>query len=471
MAPWPKALHRFLRGRADVEVRDHADGTLVGAAAHVFRGNERRVVRVVNKNGTPLVLDKYGRLIRPLSAESEGGIDDLLEQCDRLLTVLRDEGGVPAFISYGTLLGAARSGKLIGHDNDVDLAYVSKHRHPVDVVRESYDMERLLTAKGWVARRGSGTRLNVRLPSRDGSLRFVDVFTAHWVDGVLYMPSDTGFEIPEDEILPLTTLELHGRPMPSPKNYELLLSLTYGDGWRVPDPSFKYDTPRWLERRLEGWFGALHPRRKEWDTFYATGSSRKLLAGPTKFARWVDQRYRSERTLVDLGTGTARDAKWFAVKKGRQVIGFDYSMSVLGRDLKLPRGAMLDRRPLNLADLRDVLALGHALSSRPEPVDLYGRFLLHALDDAGRANLLRLASMSLRRGGYLFLEFRTDQDRGRSHFFPRKNRTFVDPDDVVRGIQAAGGTIVERVEGTGLAPFQTEDPHVARIVASWSGTT
>ena len=329
MAPWPKALHRFLRGRADVEVRDHADGTLVGAAAHVFRGNERRVVRVVNKNGTPLVLDKYGRLIRPLSAESEGGIDDLLEQCDRLLTVLRDEGGVPAFISYGTLLGAARSGKLIGHDNDVDLAYVSKHRHPVDVVRESYDMERLLTAKGWVVRRGSGTRLNVRLPSRDGSLRFVDVFTAHWVDGVLYMPSDTGFEIPRGRILPLTTLELHGRPMPSPKNYELLLALTYGDGWRVPDPSFKYDTPRWLERRLERLVRRAPPASQGVghllrDRFFA-----QAAGGP-------DQVRPLGRPALPLRAHPGRPRHRHGTRRavvrgqeGRQVIGFDYSMSVL----------------------------------------------------------------------------------------------------------------------------------------------
>ena len=62
--------------------------------------------------------------------------------------MLRDKAGVPAFICYGTLLGAVRNGKLIGHDNDIDIAYVSEHPHPVDVVREGYRVERVLRDDG-----------------------------------------------------------------------------------------------------------------------------------------------------------------------------------------------------------------------------------------------------------------------------------------------------------------------------------
>ena len=35
-------------------------------------------------------------------------------------------------------------------------------------------------------------------------------------------------------------------------------------------------------------------------------------------------------------------------------------------------------------------------------------------------------------------------------------------------IEANGGRVVHREAGTGLAPFRTEDPHVCRIVATWS---
>ena len=42
--------------------------------------------------------------------------------------------------------------------------------------------------------------------------------------------------------------------------------------------------------------------------------------------------------------------------------------------------------------------------------------------------------------------------------------------DVVRQVQAAGGRVVRREEGLGLARFDTEDPHVCRLVVTWSDT-
>ena len=62
------------------------------------------------------------------------------------------------------------------------------------------------------------------------------------------------------------------------------------------------------------------------------------------------------------------------------------------------------------------------------PRDVYARFTMHALREEGQANLLRLASMSLRRDGKLFLEFRTPEDSDLSHVFNHK-RHYLSPDD------------------------------------------
>ncbi|WP_395656138.1 LicD family protein [Nocardioides sp.] len=465
VVPWPKALRRHLVGRAEVVLREHADQVVVATGRHVFRGAEDRRVEVTDSQGNHLILDKYGRLTRPLSAEDPDSVDAFLGQVDALLTTLREEAGLPSFICYGTLLGAVRNGRLIGHDNDVDVAYLSDQRYPVDVVREGFHVERVLREHGWHVRRGSGSRINVRIEHEDGSHRFVDVFAAHWVDDRLYMPQDTGFDIPPEQILPLTTVELHGRPFPAPADYEQLLALTYGPGWRVPDPSFKYETPLWLSRRLNGWFGGLRTNRKYWDAFYA-GSGRKLPTKPTTFARWVAEHYPSTRPLVDLGAGNLRDSRWF-VRNGRsEVLAVDYTGSAMRHGRK--PGKRLHRELVNLNDTRHVLSLGVRLSRHEPPVDLYGRFLLNTLDADGLANVVRLASMSLRSAGYLFLEFRTVQDAGRPKHFPNQKRVFLDPDDVAALIESARGRVVHRESGTGLAPFEDEDPHVCRIVAAWS---
>jgi SAM-dependent methyltransferase len=467
ISPWPKALRRHLRGSADVVVRHHVDGTTVATGSHVFGGDAARTVQITDKLGRPLVLDKYGRLTSPLSAEGEDEVDEFLDRIDELLEVLRERAGVPAFICYGTLLGAVRNGRLIGHDNDVDIAYVSEMATPVDVVREAFRVERILAAEGWTVRRGSGSRVNVRIRRADGSVRYVDVFTAHWVEGILYMPSDTGFRLPRETILPLTTVELHGHQMPAPADYERLLAATYGPGWRTPDPSFKYSTPRALSRRLNGWFGGLRTHRKVWDAFYAS-QGRKLPKAPTSFARWVAATYPSTRDLVDLGSGNGRDARWFARKQGRSVIAIDYSLGVMKRSAARSEGLHVRHEVLNLNDARHVLSLGARLSRTDEPVDLYGRFLLHALDKHGRENVLRLASLALRRGGYLFLEFRTHRDRWRRHTFPSNRREYLRPDEIVAQIESFGGHVVHREEGDGLARFRDEDPHVCRLVAVWS---
>ena len=467
VVPWPQTLRRHLLGRADVVVRDNLTAVEVAVGHRVFQGAANLQVDVTDKAGRPLILDKYGKLIRPLSSEGQTTIDELMDHVERLLQVMNATCGVPAFIAYGTLLGAVRNGRLIGHDNDVDLGYVSSHESPVDVVRESYRIERALAAAGWWVRRGSGTRLNVRVRLSDDTVRYIDIFTSHWVEGVFYMPQDTGFRIGREAILPLTTVELAGRRLPAPADSEGLLALTYGEGWRTPDPSFMYDTPRWLARRIGGWFGGLRSGRKQWDTFYA--AHRKLLPSRrSQFAAWVQGTYPAAHPVVDLGTGNGRDALWFA-RQGRAVTGIDYSAGVLGRSLRRASLQGLDVRfeVLNLNDTRQVMALGTRLSRAAEPVDLYARFLLHAMAEPGRDNLYRLASMSLRRGGRLFLEFRTTKDARRSHHFDSGYRYFLDPDEVVARITERGGTVLHRSSGTGLAPFEDEDPHVARIVAAW----
>lgn len=469
---WPATLRRMLRGTATVELVQHVTGQLMASTEAVFAGVTDREVSVTDDTGARLVVDKWGRLVRPLSGEGAAVIEELLDETERLLATIRESAGLPAFICYGTLLGAVRGGKLIGHDNDIDLAYASEATHPVDVNRECLRVERALRRAGWQVRRGSGVRLNVPVTLSDGSVRYIDVFSACWIEGVLYIPSDFGVEVARDVVLPLTTVELEGRQLPAPARSEDLLALTYGPTWDVPDPSFRFDSPPSLARHLNGWFGGVSPHRKHWDSFAQT-AQRAVPESPSPFARWVQEHHPGDGLLVDLGAGTARDSLWFA-ERGREVLALEYSPGATRRGL---RRAAQQERPghervraevANLYDLRAVLALGARLAREDQPVDLYARFLLHSLAPVGREHLIRLAAMSLRRGGRLFLEFRTKADRPLPRHFEHGARYFQEVKQVRTLIEEHGGQVLAQDRGRGLAPFGEEDPEVCRIVAGWS---
>ena len=96
-------------------------------------------IAVVNDRGLPLGLDKSLRLAQTFDTRSAEHVAPLLDSIEEVLAALK-QAGVDAFPAYGTLLGAVRSGELIGHDSDADLGYVSSHTHPVDVILEWNDV-------------------------------------------------------------------------------------------------------------------------------------------------------------------------------------------------------------------------------------------------------------------------------------------------------------------------------------------
>jgi SAM-dependent methyltransferase len=282
------------------------------------------------------------------------------------------------------------------------------------------------------------------------------------------LPEVASQDFRTEMVLPLGKVELHGRTITAPADPEALLEILYGPRWRVPDPSFKFEPPRWVWRRLDGWLRNNNGNHDHWWPFYFGQSQETVPAWPSPFAQWVHDRESQAAAIVDIGAGTGRDALWFA-RQGHDVLGLDYIPAATERAGKQAdaEGLPARFRTLNLYDVRQVLALGADLAHRDEPPVLYGRFLIHALQDAGRHNLWRIASMSLRRGGRFYLEFRTGLDAHAEHEFGEHFRRYLEPEAVIAEIEASGGRIEYHEAGHGLAVYKHEDPHVCRLVATW----
>ncbi|RYE77972.1 MAG: class I SAM-dependent methyltransferase, partial [Myxococcales bacterium] len=160
--PWPAGLAPYLQGRTRVRVRSSRSDSLLVDAEVAFDDSEGRV-RVTDRQGRPLMLNKVGTLGRAHATVDDAIRREALQHSRDLIDLLQD-AGVDAFLNYGALLGAVReNGRLISHDNDIDLVYLSRHDHPADVIAESWRLERVVRASGLGTIRMSGGDFKVRV--------------------------------------------------------------------------------------------------------------------------------------------------------------------------------------------------------------------------------------------------------------------------------------------------------------------
>jgi hypothetical protein len=464
---WPTPLRRFLDGTTELSLVDHVSGDELYRSDVALGSGEGRI-SVQDAQGNPLGLDKSNRLSRLFTSRSAEHLEPLLDSIGTVVAAL-DEAGVRPFLAYGTLLGAVRQGDFIGHDSDADLGYVSEHEHPVDASLESFRLQRRLTRMGFEVSRYSGLAFKVIVRESDGSPRGLDVFGGFVREGTLYLMGEVGRPFRREWLEPRTEVTLAGRAFPAPHEPERLLEAMYGPGWRVPDPAYKFETPRTVQRRLSGWFrGTRVGLDARWQRLHGRPSPRPA-GGPSDFVRWVREREPEVRTAIDVGCGTGRDVLFLA-RSGVSAHGLDY----FPRDFRAADRRATKKRLdatfdwMNLTELRSVLATGAAFSRAPGPRVVLARHVVEATDRHGRENLLRFSKMVTRGSGRLYLQLRATRRGGTgSADVPR-----LDLDRLRSQVVALGGGVVEDI---GLdaqeQPLGAQDvrpaPAIRRWVVTW----
>jgi LicD family len=469
---WPPALKARLDGVAHVTVVPHEGGEPLFAGDVRF-GTSSEPLDLVDDAGHPLSLDKGGRLQRTFDRMDDGAVRELIEASHQVLVDLVEKCGLDAYLSYGCLLGAVRDGKMIGHDSDVDLSWLSRHTHPFDILRESRAAERTMRDLGWHVVRMSAANFKVWVPLSTGKRAGVDVFGSFHIGDHFHITGSLRGRLDRSAIMPFGTITLEGVEFPAPNDVEAFLAFTYGPGWKVPDPAFHFEHPAEHTRMMSGWWRGSRTRLHHWQTFYSSAEVARVPRKRSAFAAWVAGRIDPGSRIIELGSGTGRDAFWFA-DQGFAVTGSDYcgaarkiAQATTGR--RKARGKKPVRfKPINLEAPYNLLTRGARLAHEPGVKHVYARLLVDALTPQGRPGLWRFASMVGRSGGHTFLEFRTDANAGEPTYFGPHARTRARPDEVAAEIEAYGGRILERVEGRDLAPLGAENPVVCRMEVSWT---
>jgi len=464
---WPAPLQRFLHGTTELSLVDHVSGTDL-YRAEVTLGTGAGRIRVQDRQGNPLGLDKSNRLSRLFTSRSAEHLEPLLDAIGTVVAAL-EEAGVRPFLAYGTLLGAVRQGGFIGHDSDADLGYVSECDHPFDASWESLRLQRRLTRMGFEVSRYSGLAFKVVIRESDGSPRGLDVFGGFLREGTLYLMGEVGRRFERAWLEPRSEVTLAGRTFPAPREPERLLEAMYGPGWRVPDPAYKFQTPRWVQRRLSGWFrGTRVGLDARWQRLHVSPTE-STPEEPSDFVRWVLEREPGVRSAVDVGCGTGRDALFLA-RRGVSAHGLDYFPRAFRAADRRATRKNLDATFawMNLTELRSVLVTGATLSRAPGPRVVLARHVVEATDRNGRENLFRLAKMVTRGSGRFYLQLRgTRRGATGSSDIPR-----LDLDRLRAQLAARGGRVVEelgldsqehRLAGQELRP----SPRIHRWVVTW----
>jgi SAM-dependent methyltransferase len=465
---WPEPLLPLLDGTTQVRVSTQ-EGEVLLEGPVGFRGNPAPLT-LTDAHGHPLAVDRAGHLTRVFEQTDDEARRHVVEGAARALADLRDKVGVEAHLSYGGLLGAVREGRMIGHDSDLDLAYLSRHTHPADIVLEAYRIEREMRQLGWRLVRMSGADLKLFVPLPDGRNVHVDVFGAFHVGETFYQLGGRSGHLSREAITPASTVTLEGVTLAAPHDPEQVLEFLYGPGWRRPDPAFRSEDPALGVQRLDNWLRGFRNHVTDWNELFRYRRA-ELPQRPSTFARWVQGQVEPESQVVDLGAGNGRDSVFFA-RRGHRVTAGDYAgASIRQTRRKLRRlDVEPDVRVLVLNDLRAALLAGAELAREPQPPQLYARQLLGCLDADGRANLWRLCDMALRRGGSLFLEFSADApgvlapspDDPTSRLVAR-----LDPAAVRAEIEAGGGRVLSSEVAPGVDFLDRADPAIARIIVRW----
>ncbi len=465
--PWPANMRPWLVGRTTVALRGD-EASLDLGEVRFGRGEGR--VALVDDQGVPVTIDKWGIIQRPFAGRGGGVVSHMVEVAQQILAILRAECGIRAWLAFGSLLGAVRSGGVIGHDSDIDLAYLSDRPTPAAMAEELFAARRALVRHGFRVINKSGSFLTVRFTSPDGSAASIDLYTCFHLGGYLYETATVRARVPRDAIAPLRTVEFEGVPLPAPARPDALLEASYGPRWRVPDPAFRHRPGPEVTERFDDWFGTVMRHRREWEVYWRDVRPRRPVPS-TGFAGWTADRLPAGARVVDVGTGDGADALELGTR-GFCVTGLDYARGAWRASAAAAEraGLPVTFETLNLYDLRDA-ASGAALLARrsPRPGVLYTRSVVDALSPEGRDNFWRFADMLLRGGGSAFVELEElaapVPGAQAPRFYGDGGRRYpVRAEDVVRRAAAYGARVRERE----VAPVR--HPAVARrhrLVLDW----
>lgn len=163
---------------------------------------------------------------------------------NRTSKALKKYANITPFLIYGSLLGQVREGTFIGHDDDFDIAFISKHNDGHGAAMELVDIARFLKEEGFaIELKGTAIHIHDEL---EPDIR-IDLFH-------LFFNKNKELSFPfgiagtstfmKTDWNGTTKNQFAGFPVTIPKNAEKLVEHIYGESWQTPIAGFNWNHAR-----------------------------------------------------------------------------------------------------------------------------------------------------------------------------------------------------------------------------------
>lgn len=414
---WPRPLRERLHGRSMIVVEDSVLGGTIARLEKRFGWRSERIA-ITDKRGQWMAMTKWDRLGPVLEGSRDAVADRLLVSARALIDDL-ESWGYPVYIVGGTLLGIIRNGEMLPHDDDIDLAFLSDEWHPLELGRVSYEMERKLTAAGYTVVRHSLAQLEVVVFDQAGEIdHYIDIFTGFFRDGEYCQPfALRGPEVTREDLVPTRPLEVNGVALPAPNNPEAWLRYAYGEGWRVPDPTFKFIVPSGTRFRFASWFGVFNRGRYFWEKHFQGRVDRTVPPRGREDVQDFLDRIPPGSNVIDLGCGDGALTQLIA-DAGHRVVGIDYSYEAL-RIAGSGTGPSPTYLRVNMNDRAAMLELASQVIRTREVWHVFLRDTIHGLTWVNKQNVYLFLAAALRGDATAYITFPHKRTSGYVRSDPR----------------------------------------------------
>ena len=206
--------------------------------------------------------------------------------------------------------------------------------------------------------------------------------------------------------------------------------------------------------------------KKYWTEYYSKNSK---PTDASTFAEFILPKLNSNKNLIELGCGNARDSIYFA-QNNLNVVAVDQVQEEIDY---LNENHKEENILFVCDDFTNLVNTSHDIINETDFDYIYSRFTFHSINEAKEDRTLDWIENNLDKEGYFLLEARSLNDpmfkQGKSlsdtENYTTHYRRYMDLDKIIEKLESRNFEIIYNIEDNNLAVYKDDNPYVIRIIA------